>query len=117
MMSRRICAVLLAALGGPWVAGCAPLEAASADPEATQLDPPVVIVDAPEPEPEPAAEPEPEPVQTAASPTPAPTDPKAEVITFTGSDATPGMADEVTGTPKRPALPSMMSDVLHGPNK
>jgi hypothetical protein len=113
MMSRRIRVVVLAALGGPWVAGCGPIEAASADPEATQLDPPVVVVDEPEPEPAP----EPEPVQTAASPTPVPTDPNTEVITFTGSDATPGMADEISGTPKRDPLPSMMSDVIHGPNK
>lgn len=92
---------------------CAPAEAVTADPEAMQLDPPVVVVaDEPEPEPEPA---EPEPVQTAA--TPVPTDPKAEVITFTGADATPGMADEITGTPKRDPLPSMISDVIHGPNK
>lgn len=111
MMPRRARALLLAALGGPWAAACAPADAPTADPEAMQLDPPVVVVDEPEPEPEAA----PEPVQTAA--TPAPTDPNAEVITFTGEDADPGMADEVTGTPKRDPLPSMMSDVLHGPNK
>jgi hypothetical protein len=113
MMSRCVRALLLAALGGPWVAACVPADAPTADPEATQLDPPVVVVDEPEPEPEA----DPEPVQTAATPTPVPTDPKAEVITFTGSDATPEIADEVTGTPKRDPLPSMMSDVLHGPNK
>lgn len=112
MMSRCARALLLAALAGPCAAACAPAEAPTVDPEAAQLDPPVVIVDEPEPEPES------EPEQTAATPaTPAPADPKAEVITFTGEDATPGMADEVTGDPKRDPLPSMMSDVLHGPNK
>ena len=111
MMSRCARALLIAALAGPWAA-CAPAEAPTVDPEAAQLDPPVVIVDEPEPEPES----KPEPVQTAATPA-APTDPNAEVITFTGEDATPGMADEVTGDPKRDPLPSMMSDVLHGPNK
>lgn len=113
MMSRRARALLLAALGGPWVVACAPAEAVTADPEAMQLDPPVVVVE--EPEPPPAAPEEPAPVQTAA--TPAPTEPNAEVITFTGADAPPGMADEVNGTPKRDPMPSMMSDILHGPNK
>lgn len=111
MMSRCARALLIAALAGPWAA-CAPTDAPTVDPEAAQLDPPVVIVD------EPAPEREREPVQTAATPAaPAPADPNAEVITFTGEDATPGMADEVTGDPKRDPLPSMMSDVLHGPNK
>jgi hypothetical protein len=111
MMSRRARALLLAALGGP-LAACAPAETPTADPEAAQLDPPVVVVDEPDPEPEP------EPVETASTPiATAPADPKAEVITFTGEDATPGMADEITGSPKRDPLPSMMSDVLHGPNK
>jgi hypothetical protein len=106
VMLRR--ALLLVALGGPWAAtACAPAEAVTADPEAMQLDPPVVVV---EDEPEPA----PPPTQTAVS---LPVDPKAEVITFTGEDADPGMADEVSGAPKRDPLPSMMSDVLHGPNK
>lgn len=109
MMSRCARALLLAALAGPWAA-CAPTEAPTVDPEAAQLDPPVVIVDEPEPEPES------EPVKTAVTPA-APADPKAEVITFTGEDATPGMADEVTGDPKRDPLPSMMSDVITGPNK
>jgi hypothetical protein len=92
-------------------AGCAPAEISTADPEAAKLDPPVVIVEDPEPEPEP------EPMQTAASPATLAKDPNTEVIKFTGEDATPGMADEVTGDPKRPELPSMMSDVLTGPNK
>jgi hypothetical protein len=89
-------------------------DAPTADPEAAQLDPPVVVVD----EPEPAPEPNPAPEQTAATPsTTAPADPNAEVITFTGEDASPGMADEVTGDPKRDPLPSMMSDIIKGPNK
>lgn len=113
MMPRGARALLIAALAGPWAAACAPSDAPTADPEAAQLDPPVVIVDEPEPEPEPESEPE--PAATPAAPVPA--DPNAEVITFTGEDATPGMADEVTGDPKRDPLPSMMSDVLHGPNK
>jgi len=116
MMSRRVRALLLAALGGPWAMACAPAEAPTADPEAMQLDPPVVVVEEPEPEQEVAAAEE-EPVPTAASPTAVPADPNAEVITFTGEDAPPGMADEVTGDPKRDPLPSMMSDILNGPNK
>ena len=44
-------------------------------------------------------------------------DPSTEVITFVGEDADPGPADEITAPPKRAPLPSMMSDVLHGPNK
>jgi hypothetical protein len=113
MMPRCARAFLLAALAGSWVAACAPDDAPTVDPEAAQLDPPVVVVD----EPEPAPEPEPEPVQAAVSPTPAPADPNVEVIKFTGEDATPGMADEITGDPKRDPLPSMMSDVIKGPNK
>lgn len=113
MMSRCARPLLLAVLAGPWVVACATnADATTADPEAAQLDPQVVIVDEPEPEPE--AEPE----QTAASPsTPVPADPNAEVITFTGEDATPGMADQITGDPKRDPLPSMMSDIIKGPNK
>lgn len=111
MMSRCARAVLLVALGGPLAASCAPAEISTADPEAARLDPPVVIVEAPQ------AEPEPEPMQATATPAALAKDPKTEVITFTGEDAPPGMADEVTGDPKRPELPSMMSDVLHGPNK
>jgi hypothetical protein len=113
MMSRCARAFLLAALGGPLAASCAPADVPTADPEAAQLDPPVVIIEEPEPEPEP------EPMQAAAEVAPAvlAKDPKTEVITFTGADAPPGMADEVTGDPKRPELPSMMSDVLTGPNK
>lgn len=108
-MSRCAHTLLIAALAGPWAA-CAPADAPTVDPEAAELDPPVVIVDEPAPEPE--------PVQTAATPAaPVPADPNAEVITFTGEDATPGMADEITGDPKRDPLPSMMSDVLTGPNK
>ena len=95
---------------------CAPTDAPTADPEAAQLDPPIMVVEQPEPEAEP--EPEPAPMQTAATPAgPVPADPKAEVITFTGADADPGMADEVTGDPKRDPLPSMMSDIIKGPNK
>lgn len=116
MMPRRARALLLAALAGSWVAACAHIDTPTADPEAAQLDPPVVVVEAPEPEPE--AQPEPEPVQTAATPAaPGQADPKAEVINFTGADADPGMADEVTGDPKRDPLPSMMSDIIKGPNK
>lgn len=103
--------VLVAALG-PLAAGCAPVETPTADPEAMQLDPPVVIVEEPEPEPE--AEPE---VTAEVAPATLVKDPQTEVITFVGADADPGMADEVTGSPKREDLPSMMSDVIHGPNK
>lgn len=109
MMPRCARDLLLAALAGPWVAACTPTEAPTADPEAAQLDPPVVVVDAPEPQPEPTAEVDPS--------TKGPIDPNAEVITFTGEDAPPGMADEITGEPKRDPLPSMMSDVIKGPNK
>lgn len=112
MMSRCARVLVLAALGGPLAAGCAPRDTPTVDPEAQQLDPPVVIIE----EPEPAPESEPEAV-VEASPTPLPADPNAEVITFVGADASPGMADEVTGSPKRDPLPSMMSDVLNGPNK
>jgi hypothetical protein len=116
MMPRCARALLALALVGPWVAACAPNDAPTVDPEAAQLDPQIVVVE--EPEPEPAAEPEPEPVQTAATPATAkPADSKAEVINFTGADADPGMADEVTGDPKRDPLPSMMSDIIKGPNK
>jgi len=113
MMSRCARVLLLAVLAGPWVVACAPDDAPTVDPEAAQLDPPVVVVDEPEPEPEP------EPVQTSSATPAAPVraDPNAEVITFTGEDATPGMADEVTGDPKRDPLPSMMSDIINGPNK
>ena len=114
MMSRCARTLLLAALAGPWVVACVTADVPTADPEAAQLDPPVVVVDEPEPSPEP--EPNPAPEQTAASPT-TPADPNAEVITFTGSDAEPGMADQVTGDPKRDPLPSMMSDIIKGPNK
>jgi hypothetical protein len=118
MMPRCARALLLAVVVGPWAAACAPTDVPTADPEAAQLDPPIVVVEQPEPEPEPKAEPEPEPMQTAATPATAkPADPKAEVINFTGADADPGMADEVTGDPKRDPLPSMMSDIIKGPNK
>jgi hypothetical protein len=116
MMPRCARALLALALAGPWVAACATTDVPTVDPEAAQLDPPIVVVEQPEPEAEP--EPSPEPVQTAATPATAkPADPKAEVINFTGADADPGMADEVTGDPKRDPLPSMMSDIIKGPNK
>jgi hypothetical protein len=109
MMPCSVRALVLAVLAGPWLVACT-ADGPTVDPEAAQLDPPVVVVDEPEPEPE--------PVQTAATPVaPVPADPNVEVIKFTGEDATPGMADEVTGDPKRDPLPSMMSDIIKGPNK
>ncbi len=113
MMSRCVRAFLLAALGGPLAAGCAATDVATADPEAQQLDPPVVIIDEPEPE----APGEPAEATAEAPPPPVVMDPQAEVITFVGADASPGMADQVTGSPKRDPLPSMISEVLSGPNK
>jgi len=113
MMSRS--APVLALFLGLWVAGCAHKDAPTADPEATQLAPPVVIVDDPLPAAEPL--PEPEPQSTELAPAAVAKDPNAEVITFADEDADPGMTDEITGAPKREPLPSMMSDVLTGPNK
>ena len=109
MMSRSVRVLVVCGL---WLGGCAHDEAPTADPEALQLDPPVVIVDDPPPEPEaePAELAGPPPATLAA-------DPSTEVITFVGEDADPGPADEITAPPKRAPLPSMMSDVLHGPNK
>ena len=72
-----------------------------------------MIVDEPEPEPESEAESE----AAGVSPATLVKEPDTEVITFAGEDADPGMADEVTGSPKRDELPSMMTDVIHGPNK
>jgi hypothetical protein len=114
MMPRCARALLLVALGGP-LAACAPAETPTADPEAAQLDPPVVIVE--EPEPEPQAEPEPMQAATEVSPEVLAKDPNTEVINLAGEDSDPGMAEEVTSAPKRPELPSMISDVLTGPNK
>lgn len=131
MMSRCARVLVLLPLVAPLAAGCAPAEAPTADPEAMQLDPPVVIVDEPdatraEPDAElaeadveraeaaPAAEPE---TTAEVAPDVLAKDPKTEVITFTGADAPPGMADEIQGAPKREPLPSMMSEVLNGPNK
>ncbi|MCX4241940.1 hypothetical protein [Paraliomyxa miuraensis] len=111
MMATRVRVFVLAAALAPlW--GCASSDTATADPEAAQLDPPVVIVDEPEPEPEPVSE-----DAAEASPDALAKDPSTEVITFAGEDADPGMADEVTSAPKREELPSMMSDVIKGPNK
>lgn len=90
--------------------GCAHTDTPNPDPEAEQLAPPVVIVDDPPPEPVDEAS------AAAEAPPPKP-DKDTEVITFADEDADPGMADEITAAPKRKPLPSMMSDVLHGPNK
>lgn len=90
------------------VAGCAPADRATADPEAQSLSPPVVIVED-EPEPDHPAVAEAEPDDNA--PSVVSRDPNTEVITFTGADAPPGMADQVTAAPEREPLPSMMSDI------
>ena len=110
MMSRP--APLFAVFLGLWVAGCAHKDTPTADPEEQQLAPPVVIVDDPPPEIE-----EPEPETAELAPASVAKDPNAEVITFADEDADPGMTDEITAAPKRKPLPSMMSDVLTGPNK
>lgn len=117
MMSRCVRSFVLAAVGGSVLAlaaACAPAETPTADPEAAQLAPPVIIIEDPEPEPQPEAEPE---ATAEASPAALAKDPQTEVITFTGEDAPPGMADEINGAPKRDPLPSMMSSVISGPNK
>ena len=97
---------------------CAPADTPTADPEAAALAPPVVIVDDPpaEAEAEDPAAGEDE-TEAGVSPSAVAKDPQTEVITFDGADAEPGMSDEVTGAPKREPLPSMMSDVIQGPNK
>lgn len=112
MMARLARGSVLVALVG-WGAGCAHADAPVADPEAEALAPPVVIVDEPPAPQEEALDEEADQDAPAALAK----DPNTEVITFAGEDADPGMSDEVTGTPKRDPLPSMMSDVLHGPNK
>lgn len=111
-MSRRAPSLVLAALVGGLALGCSRNDAPTVDPEAQRLDPPVMIIDDPPPEPAPEAV-----ADTTPPPAALVADPSTEVITFTGEDADPGMADEVTGSPQRDPLPSMMSDVLHGPNK
>lgn len=116
MMSSCARVFVLAAALGPLAAGCAHEQPSSADPEAMQLDPPVVVVDDPPPPPSEPEEEQPE-AMAEVSPATVAKDPNTEVITFAGEDAAPGMADEVTGAPKREPLPSMMSDVISGPNK
>lgn len=106
----------LAAVAGSLVIGCASADAPTADPEALRLDPPVVIVEeVDEPNDEDATAQADE--ETAADPAALAKDPDTEVITFVGADAPPAMTDEVVAAPKREPLPSMMSDVIHGPNK
>lgn len=116
MMLRCARVLALAALGASVVAGCASADAPTADPEALKLDPPVVIVDEPAPEDEATVEPVSQ-VDDSASLKNLAKDPNTEVITFVGADAPPAMTDEVTAAPKRAPLPSMMSDMVHGPNK
>lgn len=112
MMMLRL-APPLAVFLGLLVAGCAHKDAPTADPEAQQLAPPVVIVDDPPPEADAPAEPQ----SAELAPASVAKDPNAEVITFADEDAEPGLSDEITAAPKREPLPSMMSDVLTGPNK
>lgn len=113
-MTRCASLLALAAIAGTAVLGCARADTPTVDPEAQLLDPPVVIM---EEEPEEAQD----EVMAEADDTPDPAtvakDPDTEVITFVGADAPPAMTDEVTAAPKREPLPSMMSDIIHGPNK
>ncbi|MEX1366360.1 MAG: hypothetical protein AB1Z98_24760 [Nannocystaceae bacterium] len=114
MMPRCARSLALLVVGFSLVAGCASLDTPTADPEAQRLDPPVIIIE--EPQDADADEPT---AQVEASELPAAVakDPDTEVITFVGADAPPAMADEITAPPKRDPLPSMMSDIIHGPNK
>jgi len=114
MMPRYARVFALVALGASVLVGCASADTPTADPEARKLDPPVIIVD--EPEDEATAEPAPQ-VEESASLTTLAKDPDTEVITFVGADAPPALTDEITAAPKRAPLPSMMSDVVNGPNK
>lgn len=113
MMLRRARTLVLAALSGCLMAGCVQRDEQLVDPEAQMLDPPVTIVDEPPPE----EEPESEEVEAGISPAMLVKNPETEVITFAGEDADPEMTDEITGSPKRESLPSMMSDIISGPNK
>ena len=116
MMPGRARLLVLVTIGsfGAGSFGCARADVATVDPEAQLLDPPVVIVEEPPPEDEDEALAE---VDAAQAPATVAKDPETEVITFVGADAPPAMADEITAAPKRDPLPSMMSDVIHGPNK
>ncbi len=113
MMPRRARTLVLAALSGCLAAGCAQRDEQLVDPEAQMLDPPVVIIEEPPPEEEPQSD----EGEAGVPPAMLVKNPDTEVITFAGEDADPGMADEITGSPKRESLPSMMSDIIKGPNK
>ncbi|MEM9460572.1 MAG: hypothetical protein AAGF11_40765 [Myxococcota bacterium] len=122
MMARLARNPVLVALIGSWTLACAPADTPTADPEAAALAPPVLIVDEPPAEDDSSdvadqSSPDADEAPAGVSPSALAKDPQTEVITFDGADAEPGMSDEVTGAPKREPLPSMMSDVLHGPNK
>lgn len=122
MMSRWVRRSVLVALALGSAAGCAHTDTSTADPETEALASPAIPAEDPPsaedpPAPDPGADPGADPDADPVDPTALAQDPDTEVITFADEDADPGMSDVVTAPPKREPLPSMMSDVLHGPNK